>query len=672
MKKIFFIIVYLCTSSISSQSNEQWKLKVSDMVFEQFSNEQNIEYLIQIKEKPDLSLAKTFSDFNEKKEYVYNLLKSFSNKSQELIINSIKANDLEYKQFFITNAILVKSDYNFMSKIAKLNNVKYISANPSIKNDMEVTLDKVNYRNPNGIEWGIIKINANDVWDLGYTGSGVVIGGQDTGYRWTHEAIKSQYRGWDGNVANHNFNWHDAIHEININNTGDNPCGLSITEPCDDYGHGTHTMGTMIGENGSNQIGVAPDAKWIGCRNMERGWGTPSTYLECFEWFLAPTDLNGENANTELAPDIINNSWHCTEDEGCDNSNYVFMENAINNLRSAGIVVVSSAGNSGPNCNKINSPPGFFNSSFTVGASNSLDTIAGFSSRGPTTGYGNNLLKPNIVAPGVMVRSSTYDSDNSYGIKSGTSMAAPHVTGAIALLIDAFPSLKGHPEDIESVLEQSALYLDTDQSCNGINGTEIPNNTYGYGRLDILEAINYKISMPLKLFRFYHKKIGIDIVKLIWEIEGIDFEIVELQRSTTGFSWEKIFESDFEDSYVDNNPAKGQNFYRLKLYYSNGDFIYSKVISFQNDVKIQFSHYPTIVKKSSNINIIISGEKGKDLKINIFDCYGRQIIEKLIYIDCNSKEISFPLKNTIPGVYHSIITDNNSGCNLVNGKFIVQ
>ena len=138
----------MCTTSISSQSNEEWKLKVSDKIFEQYFNQRNIEYLIQLTEKPDLSLAKSFSDFNEKKEYVYKSLKSFSLKSQESIINKLKANDLEYKQFIITNAILVKSDFDFMKKIAKLPNVKYISANPSIKKEFEVPLDNINYRTP--------------------------------------------------------------------------------------------------------------------------------------------------------------------------------------------------------------------------------------------------------------------------------------------------------------------------------------------------------------------------------------------------------------------------------------------------------------------------------------------------------------------------------------------
>src|SRR4029077_4971644 len=140
------------------------------------------------------------------------------------------------------------------------------------------------------IEPGINWINAPDVWAQGFTGQGVVVGGNDTGYRWTHLALKNQYRGWDGSAADHNFNWHDSIH------SGGGTCGADSQVPCDDDGHGTHTMGTMVGfDGGSNQIGVAPGAKWIGWRNMDQGNGMPSTYSECFQFFIAPTDLNGNN-----------------------------------------------------------------------------------------------------------------------------------------------------------------------------------------------------------------------------------------------------------------------------------------------------------------------------------------------------------------------------------------
>ena len=132
-------------------------------------------------------------------------------------------------------------------------------------------------------------------------------------------ALKPKYRGWNGTTADHNFNWHDAIH------SGGGSCGPNTVAPCDDQGHGTHTAGTTVGDDGTgNQIGVAPGVKWIGCRNMDQGNGTPATYTECFQFMIAPTDLAGNNANPALRPHVLNNSWGCPVSEGCDIDNVLF------------------------------------------------------------------------------------------------------------------------------------------------------------------------------------------------------------------------------------------------------------------------------------------------------------------------------------------------------------
>ena len=119
---------------------------------------------------------------------------------------------------------------------------------------------------------------------MGIEGEGVTVAGEDTGYRWDLEGIKERYRGWKDSIVDHNYNWHDAIHTISpLASDSINPCGLNSKVPCDDNGHGTHTMGTMVGKTNEYLYGVAPKAKWIGCRNMERGNGALSTYIECFE-----------------------------------------------------------------------------------------------------------------------------------------------------------------------------------------------------------------------------------------------------------------------------------------------------------------------------------------------------------------------------------------------------
>jgi len=320
---------------------------------------------------------------------------------------------------------------------------------------------------------------------MGYTGQGVVIGGQDTGYNWDHPALINQYRGWDGVVADHNHNWHDAIHEDNPHSSGENNCGFDSIVPCDDNGHGTHTMGIMVGDDGaSHQIGVAPGARWIGCRNMENNWGTPATYAECYQWFIAPTDVDGGDANPALAADVINNSWSCPLQEGCTDPNVLLT--VVENVHLAGILTVHSAGNSGPGCSSIDAPAAIYQASFTVGATSSSDTIASFSSRGPVTVDSSNRLKPDVAAPGVGVSSSL--PGGSYGSLSGTSMAAPHVAGLAALLISVDPSLRGQVDRLETLIEHTALPKAASQTCGGVPGSSIPNNTYGWGRVDALNA----------------------------------------------------------------------------------------------------------------------------------------------------------------------------------------
>jgi hypothetical protein len=201
---------------------------------------------------------------------------------------------------------------------------------------------------------------------------------------------------------------------------------------------------------------------------------------------MAPTTVAGGNPDPTKSPHVINNSWSCPVSEGCTDPNV--LKTVVDNTRAAGIVVVVSAGNSGPSCSTVNTPAAIYESSFSVGATSSSDLIASFSSRGPVTVDGSNRLKPNISAPGVSVRSSTRTTDSSYGSSSGTSMAGPHVAGGVALLLSAFPSLEGEVDDVEDAIEQSAFPRTTTETCGGIPAGQVPNNTYGYGRLDVLAA----------------------------------------------------------------------------------------------------------------------------------------------------------------------------------------
>jgi uncharacterized repeat protein (TIGR01451 family) len=217
---------------------------------------------------------------------------------------------------------------------------------------------------------------------------------------------------------------------------------------------------------------------------MDQGNGTPATYTECFQWFLAPTDQNDLNPRPDLAPDVISNSWSCPPSEGCTDPTVLL--SVVSNVRAAGILVVVSAGNSGSLCGTVQDPPAIYDASFTVGATDSSDTIAPFSSRGAVTIDGSNRPKPDISAPGVGVRSSVRG--GGYGSMSGTSMAAPHVAGLAALLMSAQPALKGQVSQLEDLIEHSAVPRTASQTCGGVPGSNIPNNVYGWGRIDALAA----------------------------------------------------------------------------------------------------------------------------------------------------------------------------------------
>ncbi len=399
------------------------------------------------------------------------------------------------------NAVLVRTDFMTAEQIAAIPQVRRLVYDPVIRHQFgEKAASQASGRSGEP-EWGITGIDAEQVWNLGYEGQDVVIGGADTGVEWIHSTISQQYRGNLGDTVIHDYNWYDAIHEISplhndtTNDASLNPCGLEVNYPCDDNNHGTHTVGTMVGRDTANQIGVAPGAKWIACRNMERGWGSPSTYLECFEWFLAPTDLAGENPDPGAAPDVINNSWRCPEIEGCNESNFGLIQDAIRALKQAGIFVVVSAGNEGPSCFSIDSPPAIFDESFSVGAHASNDTIAAFSSRGPIPADTLLQVKPDIVAPGVSVRSAIRN--QGFARFSGTSMAGPHVAGTVALMISANPQLRGQVDAITDILINTAIPVTNRQDCGDTGGSAVPNNTYGYGLLDALGAVEAALSFTV-------------------------------------------------------------------------------------------------------------------------------------------------------------------------------
>ena len=435
------------------------------------------EFLVFLAKQADLAPAGRLPTKAQKGRFVVERLRETAARTQGPLLAALGARNVDHRPYWVANMVWVRGDRALVEELARRDDVAHVYANPSVKLHEPVEQGAPEFDAPAAVEWGVAKVRAPEVWAAGFNGQGVVVGGQDTGYDWNHPAIKGKYRGWNGVTANHAFSWHDAIH------SGGGVCGADSPQPCDDTNHGTHTMGTMVGDDGAgNQVGVAPGAKWIGCRNMDQGNGTPATYSECFQWFLAP------GTDPAMAPDVINNSWGCPPSEGCTDPNA--LKTVVENTRAAGIVVVVSAGNSGSGCSSVSDPPAIYQASFSVGATSNTatDTIAGFSSRGPVTIDGSNRLKPNVSAPGVGVRSSI--PGGGYANFSGTSMAGPHVVGVVALLLSAQPALSGDVSAVEARLQSSAVPRTTTETCGGIPGTTIPNNTYGYGRVDAYGAVN--------------------------------------------------------------------------------------------------------------------------------------------------------------------------------------
>ena len=458
--------------------------KIPESLRLRWASGERADVLIRLRTTP--LAAKRGLAFSTQSRLAVDALKAQADASQKPLIDWLRSQSIAARPFWIANVIAARLDADAAVALAARDEVIGFEWDATFT--AEIGREEGPAEAIRAVELNVARVRAPEVWAMGYRGEGVVIAGQDTGYQWDHPALKASYRGWDGATADHNFHWHDAI-SVDIDGNS-NPCGLSAAAPCDDSSHGTHTMGTMTGDDGaSNQIGVAPGARWIGCRNMDSGTGRPSTYLDCFQWFAAPTDLNGLNPDPARAPHVIGNSWGCPvgpppAGEDCALASFA---TAISNLKAQGILIVVAAGNSGSSCATVVDPPAIYADAFTIGATDNSDVIAPFSSRGPVTVDGSNRLKPDVVAPGVGVQSAV--PGNAYGSKSGTSMATPNAVGVAALVMSANPALRGQPEQVEAILRETAMPLTSATSCGDMPGSQVPNPIYGHGRLDALAAV---------------------------------------------------------------------------------------------------------------------------------------------------------------------------------------
>ncbi len=471
---VLIAILVFWVPAVSASDGSFGDGKISPRLVSETANGGRAEALIVLAEQADLSAASTLRTKLEKGRYVFQALLSVAQSTQVSLRGFLQQRDIPFQSFYIVNMIKVTADRSLLEELAARSDVAHIDANPQVRSAVLGTPGEGTDSPGGGVEWNVQRVNAPRVWALGYRGEGMVVASNDTGVMWNHPALKSHYRGWNGTTVNHNYNWHDATSQHS-------------PVPIDPNAHGTFTASEMVGDDGmGNQVGVAPGAQWIACRNMDlHGTGSPATYIECFQFLMAPYPVGGDpsQGDPSKAPDSINNSWACPASEGCTVST---LKSVVDAVRAAGIFPAMAVGNSGPNCSTVSDPPEFYASSVSVGATDSYNNIARFSSRGPVTVDGSGRMKPDLSAPGVNIRAAVPWSTLYQGYWSGTSMAAPHLAGGVALLWQAKPQLIGDVDSTEAAFTHSAHYLMPLHNCgSGL----IPNGVFGWGLLDLLNAV---------------------------------------------------------------------------------------------------------------------------------------------------------------------------------------
>jgi outer membrane protein assembly factor BamB/subtilisin family serine protease len=421
-------------------------------------------FLVYLNQQADLSRAYGIEDWAARGQYVRDRLWATAQSSQAQALSFLNAQIRTgavsgYRSFYIVNAVLVSGDKAALQALAARPDVAYIEAVKEYA--IPAPIPAKDETSVNALEWGVAKIRADEVWaDFGSRGEGIVVANIDTGVMGTHPALASQYRG--AATGSDDYNWFD-------------PTGAFPAAPGDNNGHGTHTMGTLVGDDGAgNQIGVAPGAKWIAAKGCASNACSSADLLAAAEWMLAPYPIGGGPAQGDAAkrPHVVNNSWGGS---GGD----LWYQASVNAWRAADIFPAFSGGNAGPDAGTIGSP-GDYAEAFASGATDANDSIASFSSRGPSSV--TDETKPDVSAPGVGVRSAL--NDGGYVSLSGTSMASPHTAGCAALLNSLDPSLT--VADLEHLMTDSAVDL-------GVTG---PDSDYGYGRLDCRAAASLISPVP--------------------------------------------------------------------------------------------------------------------------------------------------------------------------------
>ncbi len=418
-------------------------------------------------DQSDLSTIAAIADYDERRTRAYDMLVNHAEQSQSDLRAGLVRFRIEYTPYYLINALEVRGGPLIRLWLASRPEVDRVIASPVLRPlPAHAPASSGSATAPQRPQWNLTSIGADRVWEeFGVTGSNIVVGQSDSGVQWDHPELLSSYR---GSKEDHNYHWLDPWTDEQA--------------PIDFGGHGTHTLGSVLGDN----VGVAPDATWFACANLQRNLGNPALYLDCLQFMLAPYPIDGDpftDGDALLSAHVLNNSWGCPPIEGCDAE---ALQPAVHALRAAGIFVVASAGNEGPNCESIKSPIAIYDDVFSVGAIDEFDELSDFSSIGPVTIDGSHRTKPDIVAPGVDVLSAY--PQGTFKLASGTSMAGPHVVGVVALMWSANPNLIGNIETTEAILAETARpYNGSRPICDG--ASENPSTAIGYGLLDAYAAV---------------------------------------------------------------------------------------------------------------------------------------------------------------------------------------
>lgn len=457
--------------------------QIEQAVLDALTEDSQTDYIIVMADQANLEAAYQIEDWVERGQYVVDALKATARESQKDVLAVLDEQGAKYESFFAGNEIYVyggtRSSLNAVQALGdevseirapvtitvggQSNLVTFQDAIAAGSADAALPQSEIDATTT----WGLTDVQAPAFWSTyGVSGENIIVANIDTGVQYNHPALLSAYRCQSD--PDSLDCWKDAT----------SVCTGGV--PCDDNGHGTHTMGTMVASNSaalSYTAGMAPGATWIACKACAGRSCSDNALLACADWILAP---NGNAANR---PHIVNNSWGGPGNDG-------WFRDKVIAWRASGIFPAFSAGNEGADdygnlvCSSLGSP-GDYPESFATASHDSNGIVSDFSSRG-LGAFGNSPYnKPNISAPGGSVTSSYPGS--SWASMSGTSMASPHTAGAVALLWSCAPQLRGQIDQTFQILQNAAADTPGDTAC-GVSPVSGADYAYGYGYLDVMAA----------------------------------------------------------------------------------------------------------------------------------------------------------------------------------------